>query len=121
MNIIAGAVFNIPYPFVKETYHGYDEEGGFSKPTWRPGVKREGGGSDGASIYTSADGRGEQILTVISTHKPGKFPERVFYTVRWKSPDGKEFGKSRVKVCGVQKFRRLASGYRYEDEIDKWN
>lgn len=89
----------MPYPFVRDTYHGVDGP----IPTWRPGVREEGG------VWTGA--MGEMHLRVISTHKPGHYPERVFYTRRWRDPDGHMFGATSLKVTTTYNFRSLTAGY----------
>ena len=61
-----------------------------------------------------ADAVGTQILTVVSVHKPGKFPARVFYTRRWRDPDGVEFGKTHLRVTVMQSFRTIVRGYRHD-------
>lgn len=112
-----GDAFEAPYPFVRETYMEWDEEGGVQVPTWRPGVRNEetaprpGWEPD---VVTFADAVGRIILTVVSVHKPGRFAARVFYTRRWRDPDGREFGKNACRVTTVAAFRRLARGYRHE-------
>lgn len=53
-------------------------------------------------------------LDVVATFKPGRFPERVFYTRRWVDPDGREFGKTgRLLIATAGQFRRLLKGYRH--------
>ena len=59
---------------------------------------------------------GEMLLSVVSTHKPGKFPERIFYTRQWKDPEGKVFGKGALRVTTIGTFRRLLRGYRHKYE-----
>src|SRR5690348_9080752 len=90
-----GDVYWTPHPFVWEvgSKPGGDEGGPFTDYflTWRPGLR-------GELIYPDdgeevADGMGHQVLTVVSIHRPGKFPPRVFYTRRWRDPQGREFGK----------------------------
>ncbi|MGL5935127.1 MAG: hypothetical protein ACRCZI_05845 [Cetobacterium sp.] len=104
------------YPFIRFEYKEFviDGEGVTSAkvPSWKPGVKFEDYGSGGTEAL--CDGIGEQVLTVISRHKPGKFPERVFYTRQWISPEGTAFGKGGLKVTTADAFRRLCGGYRYE-------
>lgn len=82
---------------------------------WRPGVDFVQYGDDHDAC---ADAFGEMLLTVVSLHKPGRFPVRVFYTRQWKDPDGKVFGKGALRIATQEKFRRISKGYRHELWID---
>ena len=116
----AGDKFEVRYPFVRTTFpSGFDEDGApESDEGWRPGCDREGI-EDGFGGYDyAADAHGQMLLEVISTHKPGKFLERVFYVRRWRDPDGKEFGKSNLRVTTASSFGRLLKGYRHDYECD---
>lgn len=109
----AGMVFRARFPFIRDTVTIYDADGPAEIKTWRPGVRMEQVyiPPDDCDTESHADGEGEMILTVVSVHKPGHFPTRVFFTRRWRSPDGKEFGKSACRCWTAEKFRRLAKGY----------
>ena len=114
---VPGAEITAPYPFVRSEY-GYLEEDGYHKElSWKPGVEVELVPPDGGSGESVCDGWGSIILTVVGTFKPGRYPERVFYTRRWRAPDGREFGKGDLRVATVQKFARLAGGYRFAAEV----
>lgn len=104
-----GAVFRVPYPFIRDTFTERDETGFYEVKTWRPGARPEDDEPDGVEFV--ADGMGEIILTVVSTHKPGRYPTRVFFTRKWINPDGKEFGKNGCRMTTAGKFRRLVRGY----------
>lgn len=118
---LPGQVVEVDYPFVLSVFRGYGDE----RETWTPGVRyvyvSPYGDSD--SVF---DGMGKQILTVVSTHKPGRFPERVFFERRWVTPAGKTFGKSKCHIETAQKFSRLARGFQHEcraatdSEIEKY-
>lgn len=107
----AGQEFRVVYPFIRDTYTEFDEDGGTERPTWRPGCRYETCGYHGDESEAVADGDGTQVLTVIDVHKPGKYPTRVFYTVVWVDPDGRQFGKGRLHIATVEKFRRRARGF----------
>lgn len=116
--IAEGSTFNFPYPFVKELYDDGDPDGGPSL-SWRPGVRFENrvirgdGGFD--EVYDAvADSIGRQVVTVISTHKPGTFPMRVFYTRQWIDPLGREFGKGKLHIKSIAAFRHLIQGWHGE-------
>lgn len=100
--------FSTPYPFVRDTY----DDAGDPIPTWRPGVRYELLPPDGGEEAV-ADGVGEMHLRVISTHKPGRYPERVFYLRQWRDPDGRVFGSPSLKIASIHKFRRLTAGYAF--------
>lgn len=111
----AGAEIEVAHPFVREKYHGMSEDGPFETMTWRPGVRNEFVPPDTGEMV--ADGIGTQIMTVVSVHKPGKFPSRVFFTRRWRSPDGREFGKPKLCVTTTAAFRTRTNGYRHEFRV----
>ena len=97
------------YPFVHYVANLYDEDDGCPYQTegWRPGC----------TLYV-ADGVGSMVLDVVAVFKPGRFPERVFYTRRWINPDGREFGKtSTLRIATTGQFRRLLKGYRHQFEV----
>ena len=114
---VAGEVFRVGYPFVRDTFYTYDEEGGYESPTWRPGVRYEPDGPE--SVAVVADGEGEMRLTVVDTFKPGRYPTRVFVTRRFVRPDGAEFGKGKLHIWTVEKFRRLSRGYSQPYELSE--
>jgi hypothetical protein len=106
-------VFEVVYPFVRDTFttHEADSEGAFGAeiPTWKPGTRNEMVYPD--DCESVADALGAQILTVVSRHKPGRFPARVFYTRQWRDPDGRVFGKGGCRVATAEKFKRLSTRY----------
>lgn len=111
--ITAGSVFEVVYPFVRETYSKFDGEDYIEAPTWKPGCRYEEYQSGYQELDTKAvaDGMGKQILTVVDVHKPGEYPTRVFYTTTWISPDGKAFGKGKLKMTTVSAFKRRTEGF----------
>jgi hypothetical protein len=120
----AGDVFEHAYPFVRSTYTERDEEGATAVPCWKPGTRTE----PGDTTYTFgdlscrdtkhvADAIGAQIITVVGRFKPGRFPERIFFTRKWRDPDGKEFGKGGCRIATIGKFRSLTNGYRHPYEM----
>jgi hypothetical protein len=103
--IVEGAVYEVPYPFVKYDYENYD---GQKIPSWKPGTEME------CSQYSErevADSVGKQILVVVGVHKPGRYPARVFYTRKWIDPDGKEYGRKKLRVKTLGTFKQLIKGY----------
>ena len=111
MKLEIGSEYRVKFPFTKGVYSGYDEDGPFEEKTWQPGCRGENVPPDDAELV--ADGEGEMILTIIDIHKPGKYPERVFYTRMWRDPEGKEFGKGNLNITTSQAFKRRATSYGY--------
>jgi hypothetical protein len=107
------------YPFVRTVFEKQDFDGEEAVTNhlhgWKPGCESEY--DQGFSVIYSADGMGEMLLTVVSRHKPGRYPERVFYTRQWRDPDGKVFGNLKLRIATAQKFKQLSSGYRDEFEM----
>ena len=111
--VVAGAEYRAPYPFIRTTYQtGDNETGPHDEETWAPGTRMEQVGPELASVV--ADAVREIVLTVVSTHKPGRYPERVFFTRKWVSPDGRVFGNGALRIAITAQFRRLAAGYRHD-------
>lgn len=112
----AGSVYMAPHPFVWElgSKPGDDPEGPHSIQfmTWRPGLRAVFLYPDDSEEV--ADGMGFQILTVVSVHKPGRFPPRVFYTRQWQDPRGRQFGKAGLRIKTLGAFKTLAGGWRHE-------
>lgn len=106
----------VAYPFVKFERVTCDEDGPLDIATWRPGVQYEW--VDPENTEAVAHGMGLMILSVVSRHKPGRFPERVFYTRKWVDPEGKEFGKPGCKIATAEKFNRISRGYAVDYRID---
>lgn len=119
--ITPGAFYEVAYPFVLDEFLTYDGGGEFTVKSWRPGVRFEAAwtGTPGADPRTDTvvDAMGTQILTVISIHKPGRFPTRVFYTQAWRAPTGKAFGKARLRIATLGAFRAMLRGYRHEFDL----
>jgi len=112
------------YPFVRYVANLADDEGcEYQTEGWRPGCTLEtdeNAGSYFPEKHYVADGVGSMVLDVVATFKPGRFPERVFYTRRWIDPDGREFGKpSKLRVTTAAHFRSLLKGYRHPFEVSE--
>lgn len=113
----AGQAFRIQYPFVRTTYDQIDEDGISSVPTWRPGCNVEPAPPYGEDNMLLADAVGGAVFTVVDCFKPGRFPMRVFFTRQFVDPDGKTFGKGKLHIATVEKFRRLTRGYHHEYDV----
>jgi len=108
-----GDVHRVPYPFRLDTFTDFDGDGGATVSTWIPGTRNEPVPPYGEDCESIADGMGFMHLQVVSLHKPGKYPERVFYVRKWEDPDGRQFGKGALRMTTLGAFRQLLSGYRF--------
>lgn len=115
-----GEIYEADYPFVRVVWdkHWRDEEGGgvVATPSWKPGaiwqLTNAFGGCD-----CICHGVGKVIYEVYSRHKPGpRFPERIFYTRQWQSPDGKRFGKTGLRMTTTRAFERKKRGWWLDEE-----
>lgn len=106
-----GAIIEVAHPFVRDKYQDYDEDGPFERMTWRPGTRAEPVYPDGAEEV--ADAIGTQIITIVGLYKPKGFPTRIFFTRRWRDPNGYEFGNTKCQIKTSQAFRRRCSGFGY--------
>lgn len=113
----AGETFRIQYPFVRTTYDLIDGDGISEVPTWRPGCNVEAAPPYGEDNMLVADAVGGVVFTVVDCFKPGRFPMRVFFTRQFVDPDGKTFGKGKLHIATVEKFRRLITGYYYGYDV----
>ena len=104
-------MFGADYPFVREVVGLWDGEGYSRTVSWKPGVRWVQTSIDDSDAV--ADGIGKIILIVVSVHKPGRFPARIFFERQWINPDGKPFGKGGCRVTTVAAFKRLTRGYRH--------
>lgn len=114
----AGEEFRVRFPFIRDEYAAFDEEGPVNVKTWRPGVGFEAVGPYGEESEAYANGEGWMILSVVGVYKPGRFPTRVFYTRKFISPSGDEFGKGKLQICTLEKFRRISASYQYPYVLD---
>ena len=120
-NIEAGEIFSHPYPFFRCKTVDYSKLDIPNQPkteSWRPGTYWKQDANGEADCL--ADGVGERIFEIVSIHKPGKYPTRVFYLQRWKDPDGKEFERKRnpLRITSVGNFRVMLKGYRYSYDVE---
>ena len=111
-----GQVVKFEYPFIHSTWTSYDEDGSAELPCWKPGVRNELIYPDACEVV--ADGKGFQVLTIISIHKPGKFPTRIFYTRKWINPDGVEFGTNKLHIKSISFFNKLIKGFGFGGVFD---
>lgn len=124
MNIQAGDVFEVDYPFSRSSYIDWSDEDSKPVPCWRPGYWTEleetfcpYSGSERDGVSYCCNGWGKMIFEVVSTHKPGKYPERIFYLRRWRDPNGKEFGKNKLFTVSKGGFTKRLKGLSFEFEV----
>lgn len=106
-----GTEFKMPYPFVMASGYTIGEEGPVNFPSWKPGIIEEETREGGSEILYH--GVGAVVLTVVDTFKPKGWPTRVFYTRKWIDPQGRAFGKDKLRVTTLGYFNQLCQGYRY--------
>jgi hypothetical protein len=119
-------VYEVRYPFVRDVYQAIEPADGddtfgvqvVERPTWKPGVRNEDVYPD--DVVAVADGVGLMRLTVVSRHIPSqKYRERVFFTREYVDPDGRTFGKKRLRMLGARAFANISRGFRVEYEMSK--
>lgn len=113
MEITAGTICTVDYPFIRAKFDSYGED----LESWRPGIAyRMRGPEEGAEAYANA--MGKMVLTVVSIHKPGRFPTRVFFTRQFITPDGHVFGKQKCLAMTLGPFRARTRGFMHPFIID---
>lgn len=109
-------VHAVPYPFIRDSYDHPEGGGG----GWRPGTRCEVGG-DGDPSYNDeewqADGMGHMLITEYQTVKVAGYVERTFYSRAWRDPNGREFGKKKLRLIAAPAFKRMLKGYRHKFEL----
>lgn len=116
-------ILEVPYPFVIEEYDAIDDEGHSSRGlSWRPGTKFVIQGVDeifGETTRGIAEGMGHMLITPIKrVELPGHYHTRIFYVRQWRDPDGRVFGKTKLRVMTEQCFRRLLGGFRHSYALE---
>lgn len=114
-DFVDGETIEFEYPFIRTLYSECDADGVFDVLSWKPGIRYVNVYPDDSEAL--ADGIGRAVITVIGTHKPGKYPTRIFFTRKWLSPHGTLFGKAGLKITTVGAFRNLISGYQYDFRV----
>lgn len=110
MSLEPGQIIEVAYPFFRRLTTLFEADSPIDIETWVPGCEPR---QDDDDCDFFADGMGKMTLTIVSLHKPGGFPERVFYTRRWVDPDGKAFGKGKLHIKSKAQFSKLCKGYRH--------
>lgn len=109
---IAGETYEVECPFVRDTWTEMDADGVAEVPTWRPGVEWKPISPE--DYEPVADAFGKVLYTVVSVHElPRPYHPRVYFVREWIDPDGKRFGNKKLRIMGMQAFKRRMAGYRY--------
>ncbi len=111
LDLEVGRTYEVAAPFVRCTYSHDDGDGYSSAVGWKPGVEWEDCGYYGDDSRAVAHGVGLVSYTIVSLHSPRPFPTRVFYTRRWRDPDGREFGKNKLLIATTGAFKRRIRRY----------
>lgn len=111
-----GDEIKIQYPFVREEYTEWSEDGPSTSKTWCPGTRARAVYPGDAEMMV-ADGMGKQIIKVVGIYKAGKFPTRIFFTRSWLDPSGKSFGKHKLCIMTKGAFKRRCSGFQHAYRI----
>ncbi|MEJ1396373.1 MAG: hypothetical protein RPU52_02430 [Candidatus Sedimenticola sp. (ex Thyasira tokunagai)] len=117
MNLAIGESYEVVFPFIVEAVHSHMLGEYSADESWVPGCRDEEM-PPGDWTEKVADGEGKMVLTIVDIHKPGKYPERVFYTRKWIDPDGDEFGAKKLHITTTPTFRRRATGYYHKYRIE---
>lgn len=111
-----GAMIEIGYPFVLIEREGKENPNPESDQwKWRPGVRSVPVYPDSSDDF--ADGMGTLVVTIVSTHTPPGWPERVFFTKTWRTPEGFEFGRRKLHTLPRPAFTTLCRGFRHRFEL----
>lgn len=109
----ADRIFKVKFPFVTTSWTEMTADGPEPHASWKPGTEFVEDGPEGeGNLHCHAEGW--MVLTVIDTFKPGRFPERVFYTRQWIDPDMRVFGATKLHMATVEKFRRISRRYLHD-------
>lgn len=115
MSDTSNTTHKVKFPFIRHEYSGpIDGEFVDGVKTWKPGTRCEHGDYQYSDEQWVADGEGLMVLEVLGAFKPGRYPERTFYLRSFIDPDGRQFGKEKVRVMASSAFKRMARGYRHQ-------
>lgn len=112
-----GVTYKVEYPFVRCKYNIIDGENYIETDGWKPGIIYTGECAE-QEASPVAEGLGQVRMEVVSIHKPGKYPMRIFFLRSFVNPDGEEFGKGKLRITTAGNFTILCKGYRYTYEYD---
>lgn len=114
---MSAETYTVKYPFVRCKAEAFDDGSLVSFDSWKPGTEY-GPPDPYTDVELRAHAEGTMTLTVVSRHKPGHYPERVFYTRAFTTPDGKTFGKPALRIATASKFARISKRYGYPYKLE---
>jgi len=116
MELKIGETYRVKYPFIMAEHTTVDTDGQpVCTECWRPGTKERFVPPDDTEAI--ADDEGAMLLTIVDIHKPGRYPERVFYTRKWEDPDGGVFGATKLHITTTPAFKRRATAFYYPYKV----
>lgn len=113
-----GAVFEREHPFTLVIENQGDPT--FEHERWRPGAW-ETWADDGSDdpVTAKAHGLGRVKFTVVSTHRPPGYPERVFFKREFTNPDGEKYAPGRLMNSVRRKFLRDVAAFPFRFEVEE--
>ena len=107
MEISEHQTYSTRCPFLKSSWNDGDYDGNLDyRETWIPGTRWE---QDGDDLLKCADGEGIVRYTVKQIVPVKGYATRVFYTTTYVDPEGKGFGKNRLKIATATVFKRYVA------------
>ena len=106
-----------PHPFTRMVGQCWSDLDDRNKTRWRAGVW------DCQFVPPDhfkpvAHGMGEVLIRVVHCAKlPKPYPRRVFYTRQFTAPDGLEWGKSKLVIHGIGKFRKTCAPFEFDNYV----
>ena len=97
-----GDVFERDHPFTLMEERGSSPDDVYER--WRPGAWNVD--SAGEDALTSCTALGRVRFTVVSTHRPPGYQERVFFKREFTTPEGKIYAPAKLHNCIARKFRK---------------
>ncbi|PCI04587.1 MAG: hypothetical protein COB78_09855 [Hyphomicrobiales bacterium] len=108
-------MFEVKYPFALDKYPSYSDTP--AQEVWIPGFKVSEDETENGNILYAHD-HGKAIYTVVSIHRPGKYPIRVLYTRHWVDPTGTAIKGKGLRCLSIAKFKRDSTKYAYDDRVE---
>ena len=114
LEIEPGSVFERDHPFTMVVEGGPDPDLIFER--WRPGAWNVD--SAGEDVLMSCTALGRVKFTVISTHRPPGYQERVFFKREFTTPDGGRYAPAKLHNCIIRKFRKDVATFPFPFEVE---
>jgi hypothetical protein len=114
---VVGQEWLKPTPFIVEDRELYEDGEPVTIKSWRPGIRHEFVAPD--DFEPVSDGEGFEVRRIVAVVAIPEGGRRILYRRTWKKPDGKEFGKARVRMTTTSAFTawaRDSNGWRSYDE-----